>query len=168
MFKNRPSRKADCQVVIATGNAACRKALPTRAGLKRLYPRPPKTNFPTATEKTPPRNAIQSGKMGGSVSPRRTPVMTADQSDIVLSLFDHLHKACSVSTLAITTVAMTRNAFIPKANTAKITTGIIAQTTFCMIVSVLTPFLICGEVLIWSVLLNICCSRFDCFTFAEN
>lgn len=168
MLRNLPSRNAGCQVVIATGNAACRNALPTSAGLKRLQPRPPKTNFPTATEKTPPRKVIHKGKMGGNVSPRRIPVMTADQSDIVLSLLDHLHKACSVRTLEITAVAMTRNAFIPKEKTAKITTGIIAQATFCMIVSVLRPFLICGEVLIWRVLLNICCSWLGCFTFAEN
>ena len=76
--QNPPSRTG--QVVIATGNAACRKALPTRAGLKTFWPSPPKTSLPKPMATAPPRNAIHKGRPGGKVRPRSRPVMAPDPS----------------------------------------------------------------------------------------
>lgn len=94
----RSGKKAGYQVVMATGNAACSTARPTKAGLNTLHPKPPKANLPSAIEITPPKNAIHNGKFGGSVSPNNKPVITADQSDMVLSFWLILQSTCSVST----------------------------------------------------------------------
>ncbi|HMP31911.1 MAG TPA: hypothetical protein PKD85_20070, partial [Saprospiraceae bacterium] len=59
--------KALYQVVMATGKEACRKALPTNAGLKTLFPNPPKINLPKPIAITEPIKAIHKGKLGGSV-----------------------------------------------------------------------------------------------------
>ena len=67
-------------VVIATGNAACRNARPTRAGLKTFWPSPPQTALPKPMPNAPPRTAIQSGMPAGSVSPSRSPVIAAEPS----------------------------------------------------------------------------------------
>ena len=89
---NLSATNAGCQVVIATGNAACKTARPTSAGLKTLYPRPPKINLPMAMPMTPPQNTIHSGKVGGNVNPNNNPLMAADQSDTVDSFLENLHK----------------------------------------------------------------------------
>lgn len=52
-------------------------------------------------------------------------------------------------------VSSMNKALMPKEYTAKATTGNNAQTTFCMIVSVLLPLTMCGDVLIFSVLFSI-------------
>jgi len=94
-FENEEKRfavKAGNHVVIATGKAACKTALPTRAGLNTLYPNPPKINLPSPMAIMPPQKAIQRGKLGGSVSPNNKPVITADQSAIVLSFLENLQR----------------------------------------------------------------------------
>jgi hypothetical protein len=68
------------QVVIATGNAACRNARPTSAGLNALNPSPPQIDFPKTMANAAPRKVIQSGKPAGSERPSNSPVITADPS----------------------------------------------------------------------------------------
>src|SRR3989339_674198 len=82
-YWKRSGAKASDQVVIATGKEACKKARPTRAGLKMLQPSPPKIIFPTRIETILPITPIQSGKAGGRVSPSSRPVSAADQSPMV-------------------------------------------------------------------------------------
>ena len=94
--------------------------------------------------------------MGGSVSPSKMPVIMADQSLIVVCFLDILHRKCSVSTAAAVVDKITSRALMPKVYVANNTKGSIAHTTFCIITSVLIPFVICGEVLILSVLFSIC------------
>ena len=114
IVENLFSRNAGCQVVIATGNEACNTALPTKAGLKTLYPSPPNMNFPRAIAKIPPKNAIQRGKVGGRVKPNKIPDITADQSEIVDAFPELLHKKCSVRTADNVVVPINNKAFIPK------------------------------------------------------
>ncbi len=65
---------------MATGNAACRNARPSSAGLKMFWPRPPKISLPNAIATTPPKNAIHNGKLGGNVRPSSNPVIMPDPS----------------------------------------------------------------------------------------
>src|SRR3989304_8309377 len=83
-------------VVMAVGNAACKNALPTSAGLKIFMPNPPQISFPMPIATIPPRNAIHNGKPGGNVSPRSSPVINALPSFILSVLKNDLLNSCSV------------------------------------------------------------------------
>ena len=63
---------------MAVGNAACAKALPTKAGLKTLNPKPPNKPLPKAMAAMPEIAPIQSGKPGGKVKASNKPVMQAE------------------------------------------------------------------------------------------
>ncbi len=71
------------QSVIAAGNEMRRNTRPTRAGLKRFCPRPPKVIFATPMATTAPMSTIHHGDVAGRFSASRTPVTAADQSQTV-------------------------------------------------------------------------------------
>ena len=126
-------------VVMTVGKAACRNARPTNAGLNTLLPRPPHTSLPRPMATKPPRNAIQSGKPGGSVSPRRTPVSAAlpSLSGARLGLVDeNIH---SVAIAPSMLVAVTSNALIPKYQIETNHTTHAAMRTSSMRRGVVTP-----------------------------
>ena len=112
---NRSALNAAVHEVMAVGNAACKKALPTSAGLNGLYPKPPKINLPRDTAMTPPANVIHNGKPGGRVSPYIMPVITTDQSLTVVAWRDHLHNKCSVNMQERIPTRRVSNAANPKA-----------------------------------------------------
>ncbi len=90
------------QVVIATGKAVCKKALPTRAGLKMLFPSPPKTCFPRAMAMTAPIAAESRGRFGGRIMASKRAVMTADPSQReCIGFFLSHRKTASVARAAI-------------------------------------------------------------------
>ncbi len=97
-------------VVIARGKAAWRNARPRSAGLKMFWPSPPKISLPKPTPNTPPRNAIHTGKPGGRIRPRRSPVITAEPSRVLPPGPNRR----SVSTLPSVAAATTRSALGPK------------------------------------------------------
>ena len=142
----RPSTNAGIQVVRDTGNAACRNARATRAGLNVLKPRPPNSAFPSRMAITPPANPIHNGRPGGRVKASRRPVITALKSPTVVGLPDTLQTRCSVRTVAAVVAQSSASALSPNAQTANAHTGISAYTTLRMIASVVTLALICGEV----------------------
>jgi hypothetical protein len=55
-------------VDIASGKLAIMNARPTRAGLNRLNPSPPKITLPIRIENAPPISACHAGTSGGRVS----------------------------------------------------------------------------------------------------
>jgi len=97
-------------VVMAVGNAAWRKARPSRAGLKMFCPSPPKISFPKPIPNTPPTNAIHRGKPGGRISPSNRPVITADPSRVA----DGGPNSRSVRTVPSVAALTTRRALGPK------------------------------------------------------
>ncbi len=126
---------------MATGKAACRKARPTRAGLKTFCPRPPQTIFPNPMPKAPPSAAIQSGIPAGSVRPSSRPVMTADPS----AREPPRPKARSVTRAPIAAAPMTSRALIPKNQVAAPITGTNVPTTFHMMTGVESCDRTCGD-----------------------
>ncbi|MBT9165963.1 MAG: hypothetical protein DDT25_00626 [Chloroflexi bacterium] len=96
-------------MVISTGKEAVIKALPPRAGLNMLCPRPPKASLTMAIENTDPAATIHNGIVGGRVNARRSPVTTALPS-IMNGLFLNFLAPYSVSTAAATLTAITERA----------------------------------------------------------
>jgi len=96
-------------VVIATGNAACKNALPTNAGLNILYPNPPKISFPIAIAKIAPIAVKNNEKLGGKINASNNPVIAALPSEIVTSLCLAFLIKASVPTHIPTLTSITNN-----------------------------------------------------------
>ncbi len=134
------------QVVIAAGNAACRNARPSSAGLKMFWPSPPKTSLPRPIATAPPSSAIQSGMPAGSVRPSSSPVMAAEPSRSV----PPGPNARSVATAPKVAAASTSSALGPKNQVAAATTGARLITTDHMMRAVESSALRCGDGLMCS------------------
>jgi len=128
-------------VVRAVGKEACRKARPRSAGLKTFCPSPPKISLPKPSPNAPPRAAIHSGTVAGSVRPSRTPVMTPDPS----ATAPRSSKTHSVTTAPAVAAAITRRAARPKNQNAAATTGPSVATTVHMILGVESGERMCGD-----------------------
>ncbi len=112
---NRPPVNPGVQVVIATGNAACRTARPTSAGLNGFCPSPPNKTLPTATAMNPPAAVIHSGSPGGRVRPYSRPVIVTDQSPTVELFLEMRQKRNSVPTHDPSATARVKAPARPKA-----------------------------------------------------
>src|ERR1019366_6232261 len=106
--QNRPPTVG--QVVIATGNAACRKARPNSAGLNTFWPSPPQTTLPNPMPKAPPSAAIHNDRPAGNGRPGNTPVMPADPSPTV----PPRPNARSVASAPAVAATITSNELTPK------------------------------------------------------
>ena len=123
---------------MAVGKAACRKARPTSAGLKRFCPSPPQISLPSPMPTTPPRKAIHSGNAGGSVRPSSTPVVSALSSRSRLGLSERLNSH-SVPAAPAVAAAATSSAPIPKFQQAASSTRSAAPSTSNMMRGVVAP-----------------------------
>ncbi len=101
-------------VVIATGKLACKKALPSKAGLNILKPSPPKICLPSDIATIAPKAALVSLNVGGSMSANKIPVIIALPSIIVF--FSPFIKfiTISVPTAATKHVTIIQTASEPK------------------------------------------------------
>lgn len=75
-------------MVICTGKETNKKTRPTRAGLNMLNPNPPKDNFATPMAIKLPITIIQMGKLDGKLKANKIPVINADPSVMVTSVFN--------------------------------------------------------------------------------
>ena len=139
MVRNPPP--AAGQVVMATGNAPCRNARPTSAGLNTFCPRPPHTCFPKTMANAAPSAVIHSGNPAGSERPSRSPVIVAEPSAITPP-FPVERSMMSETTTA---VAICNNALMPKNHAADRTTGMRLATTCHMMRGVESSDRMCGE-----------------------
>jgi len=100
-------------LVIKAGNDATKNALPTKAGLNILWPRPPNINFPMPIATILPSNGIHKGTVGGSIKANSKPVRTAEPS-ITNSFFVNLQVIYSVATAPIVAVSIINSALTLK------------------------------------------------------
>ena len=70
------------QEVICTGKAISRVTRATKAGLKGLWPRPPKGIFAMPMATIAPTTMIQIGRLEGTLKARSRPVTTAEPSSM--------------------------------------------------------------------------------------
>ena len=75
-----PAMAVAGHVVICAGNDMSRNILPAMAGLKMLFPKPPKVSFTTPIANKHPSAKIHIGRFEGTLKASNTPVMMADPS----------------------------------------------------------------------------------------
>jgi hypothetical protein len=139
-----PSRGVT-QVVIATGQEATRNALPIKAGLKILQPKPPKNCLPIMIATAEPIAAIHKGIVDGRQKASNKPVITALPSLIVTSRCIIFWAITSLSRAVITQVRITVAAAMPKKYTAPTKAGKRAMQTSRIAVETLLALCKCGE-----------------------
>ena len=84
------------------------KARPTKAGLKRLRPNPPKTCLPKTIPTTAPTAAIQSGIVGGSDNPKSIAVTNAAEVTGSFRWRTNTHSAKNAKTKVVARTATLR------------------------------------------------------------
>jgi len=108
---------------MATGNAACTKARPTRAGFITLKPSPPNRDLPSPTAMKPATAAIHRGKPGGRVRASSNPVITTLKSRTVLSRRDIRQNRLSVARQLVRVTRINTSALMPNCHTDQAQTG---------------------------------------------
>jgi len=102
------------QFVIDTENAKNITIRAVTAGLAKFLPKPPKSCFTSMIATALPNTACQIGIVTGRLNAKRTPVMHAEKSFIVFSLFVIFSKPHSKSTHDATQTQVTSAARAPK------------------------------------------------------
>lgn len=141
-----PNRVGE-KTAIAAGYEAIMKARPARAGLIKLFPRPPNAIFATPMANTEPKTAIQIGRPGGRVKASRIAVTNALKStsaDGFLNANRTISHSVRRQDIMHTAVRMID--LIPKKNTDATNDGMSATTTDTMIEGTDSPCRICGDV----------------------
>ena len=135
-----------------------RTILPTKAGLTKFCPMPPKNCFTTIIATASPIMTIQRGIVDGRLNASNMPVTIADRSPIVLSRFITLRLRYSKSTQAQTLTATIRSERKPNNTTESTRAGMSAIMTSSIMPVVVSLVRLCGEALTVRSLSSIICS----------
>lgn len=134
------------QVVICAGNEMSKNIRPTSAGLKMFLPKPPKDIFPIPMAANAPIAKIHAGRLDGTLKASNTPVMMADPSFIVGSIFNkNLEMKYSNSTQNTMEANVNISALSPNTYNDNKNAGISAISTPYMFFGMLSPLCMCGE-----------------------
>ena len=132
MPPNASERTGAAHSVIATGNEASMSARAASAGLKMLYPTPPKSCLTRKIAAKAPRATIHSGVCGGQVKASSRPVTAALPSETLTSRLNTSWLSTSVPTATATATAASSSARHPNRYVAAARAGTSAAKTVHM------------------------------------
>ena len=129
--------------VMAVLYASSRNTRAVAAGLAKFLPKPPNSILTMTMANTPPMRGRYHGARGGKLSPRMTPVTSAERSKVSGFLRMRL-KICSEAKQAAQESTTNSSEYRPKKRTPHTRQGSRAMSTSSMMRRVEAPSALCG------------------------